>query len=80
MPKDQNIQFDDLEKLGESKGEQKTFSEEELIGILSDREKLAAVYKESGVDFLRILFDKLAMSKEFRIKAIEILEQINQKP
>lgn len=79
MPKDQQIKFEDLEKLGGPGSGQKDFSEEELIGILRDREKLQTVYMENGVNFLRILFERLAASEEFRTKAIEILKQNKQK-
>lgn len=75
MSRDQKIRFDDLEKLGELGEDKKTYSEEELISILSNKGMIKAVYAENGIGFLRILFEKLSTSRKFRTKALEILKQ-----
>jgi hypothetical protein len=49
--------------------------EEEILEILGDKKKLAAKIRENGVVFLRLVFDKLNKSAEFKNKVVALLKE-----
>jgi hypothetical protein len=49
--------------------------EEEILEILGDKQKLAAKIKESGTVFLRLVFDRLNESGEFKSRVVKLLRE-----
>lgn len=76
MSKREKIKFEDLEKLGG--GHPKPFTEDDLLGLVSDSEKLATVLKTRRVEFFATLFSRLSMNKEFHDKIIDKIEELKK--
>jgi hypothetical protein len=73
MLKNEKFKVENLEKLGSSDAGIRGYSEDELLDLIKDKDRFPAVFQEDKIDILRIMFDKLRASPEFRGKVREVI-------
>lgn len=73
MPKHEKIKFEDLEKLGE--GGLAPFTEDELLELLNNREKMKLVMQSRKLEFITTMFITMAQSADFKSKVLQAMSQ-----